>query len=258
MSSMQSVESDTLEGWMEGALLLTIPSGTPVRVLHAAGSPVHMSASVVRTERDLVELRLTHPEDIPVGARLILELPAPAPPRAVAIVTERAGSFITARVVRLPTVDRREYPRLWGMVSLRYRLAGGHGQTEAQSIQAWMCGAQVEGVDRMPDPRMDVSATGLAFEDEAHVREGERVLATVALPGEGGGWRCVGRVVRVLPIPERELRTSASAGVGIATHRIAILFDSIPDEATAAFVRYTARLQESMLLGMAPRGATEE
>lgn len=253
MSNIHSVGSDTFETRKDGALMLTIPSGTPVRVLHAAASPLHVGATVVRAERDLVELRLTHPGDIPVGARLILELPAPAPPRAVAIVTDRAGSFLTARVIRLPTVDRREYPRLWGMVSLRYRLADP--RNEAQSVESWMRGVELPGIERSPDPRMDISATGLAFEDGEYVLEGDRLLATVALPGEGDGWRCVGRVVRVLPIPTRERRVSTDPTREIATHRIAMFFDAIPDDATSAFVRYTARLQESMLLGMAPRGA---
>ncbi|MES2640758.1 MAG: hypothetical protein V4850_14780 [Myxococcota bacterium] len=246
MSSMPSVES--FEPRRDAPLMLAIPVGTPVRVLHAAASPTHMGAAVVRAEGDEIELRLTHPEAIPVGARLILELPAPAPPRAVAIVTAQAGLVLTARVIRLPTVDRREYPRLWGMVSLRYRLA------TPRTLDAWMRGAEVPGAFREPDARMDVSATGLAFEDGEYVLEGETLLCTVALPGEGPGWRCVGRVVRVLPIPVRERRVGPGVPGDIATHRIAIFFDSIPDDATAALVRYTARLQETMLLGLAPRG----
>lgn len=67
----------------------------------------------------------------------------------------------------------------------------------------------------------------------------------------------MGRVARVLPIPESEQHVSAEPAMGVATHRIAMLFDAIPDDAAAAFMRYSARLQESMLLGMAPRGGGE-
>lgn len=232
--------------------MLNIPSGTPVRILHAAGDPMHLGADVVRSMEQIIELSVAEPANIPVGARLILELPAPAPPRAVAIVTQRASEVVVARIVRVPTVDRREYPRLSGMVSLRYRPAALEGDlsSEALRVHAWMRGDHVAGHDRVPDPRMDVSATGLAFDDTVHADEGDFLLATIALPGEGQGWRCVGKVVRILPIRAQERRSGSDA-----THRIALFFDLIPTEATAALVRYTARLQEAELLGLSPRGA---
>ncbi len=225
-------------------LMLAIANGTPVRVLHAGDGPLYIGAEVTRADGDELELDLTNSDDVRVGSRLILELPPPAPPRAVVVVLARAGTRIATRVVRLPTVDRREYPRLWGTVGLRYRLAG------PELADAWMRGAEFGGTEYVPDPRMDVSATGLAFEDLPRVSEGDCLLATVTLPGEGRGWRCVGRVVRVLAIPKQE-----RAMGGSATHRIAMFFDAIPDDATAALVRYTARLQEAMVLGLAPRGA---
>ncbi|MDP2315104.1 MAG: hypothetical protein Q8P41_19550 [Pseudomonadota bacterium] len=243
MDSGERLVTSHLDTPPVGAVSLSVPRGTPVRLVYSGGSAVMVGAEVLRAERDQLDLQLTDAEDIPMGARLIVELPSPAPPRAVAMVVGRSGNVLTTRVLRLPTVDRREYPRLWGIVDLRYRSA------DAEIVHAWMRGEDVDGPQHTPDARMDVSATGLGFEHGPCVSDGDRLLGTLSIPGEGGPWRWGGRVVRVSEIPARERRQNAQA-----THRIAMFFDAIPDEATAALVRYTARLQEDLLLGLAPRG----
>lgn len=207
--------------------------GMTVTVVATSPAPILVSARVTRVDGPEVELLLDRDAD--VGSRVILELPAGSPePRATASVVGAAGRAVRVRVQRTVQKDAREYPRLVGRIGLRYRRGG--------DAAAWMGGADVPGDEREPDPFMNFSVTGLAFEDEPAVSAGDTLLASLTVPG-AAPFRATARVVRTWPIPEDEREE------GPATHRIAIVFDAVPPEGTAALLAYTQRLQELLTEG---------
>jgi hypothetical protein len=214
-------------------------------LVHATGpAPVLVGGSVVRFAGDLLVLALAQDTDIPVGTRVILELPANAgAPRVIVAVEAVEGRTLTTRMVKVPPRDLREYPRLQGIVALRYRVAGDDGDAAA-----WLRGDVVHRPEHVPDPFMNFSATGLAFDDGPHAADHDLLLLEFSLPGDATQWRSTARVVRVWPIPidERDDEQPAS-------HRIAIVFETIPQGATAALTEYTMHIQEALLEGPGSR-----
>ncbi|MDP2316639.1 MAG: PilZ domain-containing protein [Pseudomonadota bacterium] len=210
-----------------------LPVGMGVRLIYVgAGPPAFVPASVAAASGTAITLNVAAPWSVDVGVRLILEPVAGGGLRHVVIVTEVVGRTLTARLVATPPRDRREYPRLRGRLSVRYRIA----QTETDTT-AWLGGAPFDGSERTPAPHVDFSATGIAFEDEPFARESDRLLLEVGIPRDHRRWRCTGRVVRVVP---------ADRG---AQATIAVQLEHAPPEATLALVRYTLRLQEALMDG---------
>ena len=52
---------------------------------------------------------------------------------------------------------------------------------------------------------MNLSVTGLAFDDGPNADAGDTLLLELVIPGEREVWRAVGRVIRRWPIPAEEL-----------------------------------------------------
>ena len=225
-----------------------IPRGAPVTVVYATGPvPVLTRGIVGQFEGEGLDIELDDDVEIPVGARVILDLPHDAgAPRAIVEVRSHEGRLLSTRLVRIQASDKREYPRLQGSVALRYRVA----RNDADG-GAWMRGDDVPTTERVPDAFMNFSATGLAFDDGAFTKENDLLLCHFSLPGDATAWRCTARVVRVWPIPidERDGADELEGREAAATHRIAIFFESIPESATTALTRYTIRIQDAILEG---------
>jgi hypothetical protein len=198
--------------------------------------PCLVGATVARVDGDEIEVTLAGDVALPAGARLIVEGPrGTAEPRVIAHVIERAGSRVRLRSVRVARPDAREYPRVLGRVPFRYGPSPG-----PEAAAAWMRGEPVAGADRAPDPLVNFSATGLAFDDTLPgARPDDRLLMELSVPQEGGPWRCVAKVVRVIAVPEEER--------DVGEHRIAVFFETIPTAATEALARYTVRMQDLLL-----------
>jgi hypothetical protein len=157
--------------------------------------------------------------------------------RVIAAVASLVGQRLVADIRRVGGGDKREYPRVDGALHLCYRL----GAT-LESAEGWLAGGTPPGEEHTPDPFMNLSVTGIQFEDVATCREGDLLLVEFKVPGEGRAWRCAASVVRVLPIPPDERDTTIPA-----THRIAVNLLRIPPEGAEALLRYTIRLQDTWL-----------
>lgn len=229
--------------------MLVIAVGTPVTVVCTSGPiPVFARAAVIRADGDQLDFELADDAALAVGAQVIVELPDEMDaPRAIVEVAALNGRRLETRLVRLAVSERREYPRLEGVLSVRYRVLASNGAGMAVAA-AWLRGEDVGGAEYVPDSYMNFSATGLAFDGGEHARGGDTILVGFSLPpgvgGAGSSWRCTARAVRVWPIPADELDSESSA-----THRTALVFEAISPAATSALTEYTIRIQDALLLG---------
>jgi hypothetical protein len=219
---------------------LSIRLPTPVSVVHVtAEPPLVVRGRALATPGESVEIEV--PEGTPPlanGTSLILDFPPDAgAARAIVVVERHEGRRLIARVDKVPRADLREYPRVHGGVALTY----GTLASEAAADE-WLRGGAGPAKVRDPDPFMNFSATGLAFEDIESCREGDLLALSVGIPGSTVRWRATAKVVRVarIPIDERDEDLPA-------THRIAVHFVSIPDEAREALLIHTDRIQEAYL-----------
>lgn len=216
-------------------------SPAPVTIIYGTPDPpVIAQGTVVRSEGDELDIEVDT-AGIPAGARLILQFGGAdaAGPRAVIVVRAAETGLLHTRLVKTAPPDKREYPRVHGAVHVRYRVAPGDDAEDA-----WMRGEDVPGAERVPDPFMNFSATGLAFDDRDVAHEGDVLLVDFDVPQDPRTWRATARVVRVAPIPIDE----RDEGVD-ATHRVAIAFERISEDAVDALGRYTLRIQDAWLEG---------
>jgi hypothetical protein len=105
-----------------------------------------------------------------------------------------------------------------------------------------MRGGAPTGQEFEPDPFMNFSVTGLAFDDIESCRADDLLGFVITIPREAHTWRGVASVVRVWRIPIDERDESIAA-----THRIAVNFTELPDDARLALGRHTERIQEAWL-----------
>ncbi|MFZ5475655.1 MAG: hypothetical protein ACOZNI_02670 [Myxococcota bacterium] len=217
---------------------LPLRLNAPVSLVYAVPvPPVLAKGTVVASDERYVEIRLDAPAAIPAGARVIVELPkGSAVPRAVIAVESSSGGVLRARIVRAPPPEKREYPRVHGAVDVGWRVARG-------DEEAWLAGGPA-GELFHPDPFMNFSATGLGFDDHDRCAEGDTLLLEVGIPHDARRWRCLGKVVRVAPIPVDERDEDVDA-----THRIAVSLERAPDELTEALSTYTLKIQDAWLEG---------
>ncbi|MES2644121.1 MAG: hypothetical protein V4850_31835 [Myxococcota bacterium] len=222
---------------VEASLAEGLGVGAEVRWIHAGeGVPALGYAEVAQVSPSSVELVLEAPARFRVDARLVVEPRGGRGPRWILVVTGVSGRRVAARLVYAPPVERREYPRLEGEIRLRYGVSAG-----AEAASAWMNGGPMEGAVRAPAPQMEFSVTGLAFVDMPLPPESDTLLMELGVADKGPVWRCVARVVGVVPVP--------GASPPDATHRIAVQFVEIPKPATLALVDYTLRVQEALTGG---------
>ncbi len=136
----------------------------------------------------------------------------------------------TAPVVR----EQRAEPRAYGTLDLAY-----HRGTDAD-VAAWLAGGPPVAPVRVPDPTMNFSPGGLAFDDLPACADGDLLLLEIGVPGEPARWRGAARVLRVSPIPIDERDDHVPA-----THRIAVQVTSLSPDGEAALRAYTARVRQA-------------
>ena len=134
---------------------------------------------------------------------------------------------------RIP-LEMRVEPRAYGTLDLLYR-AGAEGD-----VPGWIAGATHAAPARRPDPTMNFSALGIAFDDVPACADGDVLLLELGIPGEAGTWRGAARVVRVSPIPIDERDEHVSA-----THRVAVHVTALSAEGEEALRAYTVRVRQA-------------
>lgn len=221
---------------------LRLPS--PVSIVHAASNPpLLVKGRCVGQEGDVVTLEVPEGTVFPDGASLIVDFaPDAGVTRAIVHPLDSGpvlGGRLRAKVVRVPTPEKREYPRMNGGITLRYFVVKGD---PAAGVDAWLRGATPPAVMHEPDPFMNFSVTGLAFDDLETCKDGDMLAFTITVPRVNLTWRGACSVVRVWRIPVDERDDSIPA-----THRVAVHFVELPDDARAALKEHTERIQDAWL-----------
>lgn len=131
-----------------------------------------------------------------------------------------------------PFVEQRQLPRAHGTLHLRYH--------RGDDIAAWLAGGPPQGQERTPDPTMNFSAGGVAFDDEPACEDGDTLLFELGIPDDPRRWRGAARVLRVsrIPIDERD-------DFFTATHRIAAQVLTLPEEGIDALQAYTSLTRQA-------------
>jgi hypothetical protein len=221
---------------------LRLPAG--VSIVHAASTPpLLVKGRCLSQEGDAIVLEVPVGTSFPAGAQLVVDFAADAGiSRAIVHLLQGVpdpDQRITARITRVPTPEKREYPRMNGGITLRYFVVPPTGQAQ---IEAWLRGGAEVGKVFEPDPFMNFSVTGLAFDDVETCTDGDLLGFTITVPGAPHTWRGAASVVRVWKIPVDERDDSIPA-----THRVAVNFTDLPDDAREALRAHTQRIQEAWL-----------
>lgn len=211
-----------------------LPPDTSVGLLYVGEPPVLTRVQVVRAVETTVLLALRSEAEIPTGARVILELPLRGEPRAIAEVVRHDEGLLEVRLRPTVPPERRPFPRFRGWVHVRARVG-----TEEQA-EPWLAGADVLAVEHAPHPDVEVSASGIAFDDAAFARVGDLLLLSVGIPREPGPQRALGRVTQV-----RALAPEEAAKGSRATHRIHVALDTRSADVLSALARYGFRVQQA-------------
>lgn len=213
-----------------------------VSIVHAAAvPPLLVKGRCVAQSGDELSLDVPDGTDLPPNVQLILDFAGdPGVSRAIVTLLGRRDGRLLVQVVRVPTADKREYPRMHGGITLRYHRLPTTDRADA--VDAWLRGGKPSSEEHEPDPFMNFSVTGLAFDDVVTCAEGDQLGFLLTVPGAPHTWRGVAEVVRVAKIPIDERDESIPA-----THRIAVNFVELPDEARVALGKHTERIQEAWL-----------
>lgn len=214
----------------------------PVNLIYATEErPRLFAGTLLRVDGDHVELSAPGAA-LPDGARLVLQYTADqaGPVRKVRVLRSE-GDVLHCENVPAPPPDKREYPRVHGAVNVRYRVARAEADADA-----WLAGKEAGGPEHTPDPFMNFSVVGLAWDDHPFSKDDDLLLLAIEIPQDKRVWRCTARVVRVSPIPIDERDETVDA-----THRIAVAFERIGEDAVEALGSYTLRIQDAWLEGSA-------
>jgi len=130
--------------------------------------------------------------------------------------------------------DQRIEHRAYGVLDLSYH------RGRVADVAEWMLGRAVTSPARTPDPLMNFSGLGLAFDDVAGCVDGEILLLDFAVPGEPGRWRAAGKVLRVSPIPIDEREEDSAV-----TTRVAVMLIAQSADGEEALRGYTARVRQA-------------
>ncbi len=222
-------------------MLPTLKLPAQVSLVYAAATPpLLVKGRCVAQAADALTLEVPEGTDLPAASTVIVDFAAESGvSRVIASVTSVEGGRVALKVTRVPIPEKREYPRMNGGIVLKYFVVPGKDDA---AVDAWIGGGEPVGKLHEPDPFMNFSVTGLAFDDLETCADGDTLGFTITVPGAGHTWRGAARVVRVWKIPIDERDDSIPA-----THRIAVNFLSLPDDAAEALRLHTQRIQEAWL-----------
>lgn len=140
-------------------------------------------------------------------------------------VTGIVGTAVTVSVKKSFRQDGRDYPRMFGALSVGMSLANDRSE-------AWLAGDPVEGEWLSPDPFMNFSASGLLCCVDVPGVVGETYLVSLSIPAlRSETWRMTATLVRSVPV----------AGTP-DHHEYALNFLDIPAAATEGLVSFTTTL----------------
>jgi hypothetical protein len=223
----------------------------PAQVLClSATPPLIKTARIVRSGAEGMELDLEDPETtLQEGMRVVLAGGEDDPFRIMGVVTGVDGCRLKVKTERVVESDKRDFPRLQGGLTVRFRVLVDPVAEDA--VAAWLSGGDVtpEGGEwRDPDPFMDFSGSGLRFDDRPVCDVGDLLLVELQVPPAENKWRATASVVRLIPLRKEEMEDQDSeAGKQPPTHHIAVRFEHLPGEATEALAVFALSIQDALL-----------
>jgi hypothetical protein len=205
--------------------------------------PAARTGTLVGFDGKLYRVRLDHAApQTAAGERVILGFEAGDLPLVQGRVVSAAGTTLVVRHEADHKRDQREFVRVAGGLDVRYALLPE--DTPEQALEAWVERGEPPGPHgawRRPDPFMDLSGAGLAFDDEETCAPGDRLLLTLDIPGGKGPVRGVARVVRLHPLLDAAGERNATGA--LVTHRIAVDVERMRPADREALLAYTLDLQ---------------
>jgi hypothetical protein len=177
------------------------------------------------------------------GAAAILNFLDDGTPRVIARVAETRGNQLICTQQQVREREKRAFPRLHGGLPVRYRvLTKEEASTESARWLSGDDGPLERGSWHSPDEFMNFSVAGLRFDTPRTAEEDELLLVELGVRGRSERWHCTARVVRLFVIPNDE--QDPDDGM---THRLAVNFEHIPEDAQEALTEMTLDIQEALL-----------
>ena len=172
-------------------------------------------------------------KSLAVGAKVVVTVEAAAENQRCIVAAVEPGTSKGMRVTlhneAVHTSDKRDYPRLFAGLPIRFRPAS------AAEATAWAAGEPIGGHWSEPDPYMNFSVGGLRFDCTDPLTEGEALAIELSIGDGKTLWRATARVVRVFE------------AAGDRPASVAVSFDHLPDGARDALTALTLQIQESLL-----------
>lgn len=223
----------------------------PVEVVSLSSTrPLIRKGKMTCCDKGSCEVILKEPEPaFQTGMHVVVDGGRGTPYRIKGVISGIEGSRLLVEAERVVEPDKRAFPRVCGGVHLKYRVVSAG---EDQSIvHAWIKGDETllrHGGWREPDPFMNFSGSGLKFEDTLHCSPGDLLLMALRIGSSERQWHVTGRVVRVEALQAEDVQevdeTRRSYG---ATHRVAVHYEHIPEEAREALAEFTLKIQDALL-----------
>lgn len=221
---------------------LSLPPG-PVRIVCTRfGEPFVTRGEVIALRQGAWVAAVEHDlGGIEPGSRALISPESVDGTQVVTTITGARGKEMIGVIRSIRRSERRDWPRLHGGIQLLYATIGDRDE----AADAWLEGGTGEVFTWYePDEYMNFSVSGLAFDTCAGCEPGQRLLLEFGVRQSTSRWRCSGRVIRVIPVPEDELDEDLRVGGAPVTDRVALHFEVIPEEASIALAEATLDLQE--------------
>lgn len=211
---------------------MEIPAGERLTlVLTSRLPPAIGQGALVGAQADSCRIRVDPGSpDLEPGDTIVLDFVNTSHPLIRGRVETIDGNEVEVVIKHLQPRDQREFPRVESGLEVRYRLVPD--DVPVRVLHEWVdSGAAPPDTHawRTPEPNMDLSASGLAFDDDLQPEQGDRMMISFARPGQETPWRGIAQVVRVHP-----------AGGGL--RRIAVEFVRLPEGARQALMELTLEL----------------
>ena len=149
-----------------------------------ADPPVHVAGVMTRFEGSSCIVEVSSAGAlVPEGARAVVSVTSHGGMRILGAVTASEGDRLDMEIIRVVRKDKRDYPRMFGGIELRYRVVPEEEMALAE--RAWTAGLAGVSDDHPwhePDPFMNFSGSGIRFRDRDACEAGDQLLIEMKVP----------------------------------------------------------------------------